>query len=93
MFYLISHVFAVFFSEFALIETIKAGSNIIIQNNNFKRSIDVVEQAVHDGVIPISIIITSSFIQWFFTKLGTPQQEMTISAFFVCLIRFNFVKI
>ena len=46
--------------EFALVETIKAGANVIIQNHNLKRSIDVVEQAVNDGEIPMSIINNSA---------------------------------
>ena len=37
--------------SYALIETIKAGSDIIIQNNQMKKSIDVVEGAVNDGII------------------------------------------
>jgi beta-N-acetylhexosaminidase len=46
--------------DFALIETIKAGANVIIQNHNFKRSIDVVEQAVVNGEIPIEIVNKSA---------------------------------
>jgi beta-glucosidase-like glycosyl hydrolase/CubicO group peptidase (beta-lactamase class C family) len=38
---------------FALIETIKAGSDVIIQNNNYKGSIDTIEKAVNDGEILI----------------------------------------
>ena len=38
---------------FALIETIKAGSDVIIQNNNYKGSIDTIEKAVNDGEISI----------------------------------------
>ena len=46
--------------DFALIETIKAGANVIIQNHNLKRSIDVVEQAVINGEIPIEVIDKSA---------------------------------
>ena len=46
--------------DFALIETIKAGANVIIQNHNLKRSIDVVEQAVISGEIPIEVINKSA---------------------------------
>jgi len=38
---------------FALIETIKAGSDVIIQNNNYKGSINIIENAVNDGEISI----------------------------------------
>ena len=38
---------------FALIETIKAGSDVIIQNYNLKGSIDTIEKAVNDGEISI----------------------------------------
>ena len=37
--------------SYALIETIKAGSDIIIQNNQMKKSIDLVEKAVKNGTI------------------------------------------
>ena len=37
--------------EYALVATIRAGSDIIIQNMNLKKSIDTVERAVIDGVI------------------------------------------
>ena len=37
--------------SYALIETIKAGSDIIIQNNQMKQSIDLVEKAVKNGTI------------------------------------------
>ena len=37
--------------SYALIETIKAGSDIVIQNNQMKKSIDVVEGAVKDGIL------------------------------------------
>jgi len=40
-------------NAFALIETIKAGSDVIIQNNNYKGSIDTIEKAVNDGEISI----------------------------------------
>ena len=38
-------------SDYALIETVKAGSDIIIQNMNLKKSIDTIEKAVIDGII------------------------------------------
>ena len=38
---------------FALIETIKSGSDVIIQNYNLKGSIDTIEKAVNDGEISI----------------------------------------
>ena len=37
--------------KYALIETINAGSDIIIQNMNLKRTIDIVEDAVLNGII------------------------------------------
>ena len=37
--------------SYALIETIKAGSDIIIQNNQMKESIDLVEKAIKNGII------------------------------------------
>ena len=37
--------------SYALIETIKAGSDIIIQNNQMKKSIDLIEKAVKNGII------------------------------------------
>jgi len=37
--------------RYALIQTIKAGSDIIILNYNFKESVDYVEEAVHDGLL------------------------------------------
>ena len=42
-----------FSAAFALIETIKAGSDVIIQNDNLKGSIDTIEKAVNDGEISI----------------------------------------
>jgi beta-N-acetylhexosaminidase len=38
-------------SDYALIETVKAGSDIIIQNMDLKKSIDTIEKAVIDGII------------------------------------------
>lgn len=38
--------------DYALITTIQAGSDIILQNYNLKRSVDVVEKAVLEGLIP-----------------------------------------
>ncbi len=42
--------------RYALIQTIKAGSDIIIQNRNYKGSVDWVEEAVKDGLISESRI-------------------------------------
>ncbi|SVB40799.1 uncharacterized protein METZ01_LOCUS193653, partial [marine metagenome] len=39
--------------SYALIETIKAGSDIIIQNNQMKKSIDLIEGAVNDGILTL----------------------------------------
>lgn len=38
-------------NDYALIETVKAGSDIIIQNMDLKKSIDTIEKAVIDGII------------------------------------------
>ena len=46
--------------NYALIKTINAGSDVIIQNYNLKKSIDTVEKAVLDGVIPINRINESA---------------------------------
>jgi beta-glucosidase-like glycosyl hydrolase/CubicO group peptidase (beta-lactamase class C family) len=40
-----------FSAAFALIEAINAGCDIIIQNNNFRTSVDIVEKAVMTGII------------------------------------------
>lgn len=45
-----------FSDAYALIEAINAGCDIIIQNNNFRGSVDVVEQAVADGIISVERI-------------------------------------
>ncbi|NQV16835.1 serine hydrolase [bacterium] len=37
--------------RFALIQTIKAGSDLIIQDNDYEKSIDYVEEAVRDGLL------------------------------------------
>ena len=42
--------------RYALVQTIKAGSDIIIQNRNYKGSVDWVEEAVNDGLISESRI-------------------------------------
>jgi beta-N-acetylhexosaminidase len=42
--------------RFALIQTIKAGADIIIQNYDFKKSVDVVAKAVQDGLLTESRI-------------------------------------
>ena len=46
--------------SYALIETIKAGSDIIIQNNQMKKSIDLVEEAVNDGILTVQRINESA---------------------------------
>jgi len=43
-------------ARYALIQTIKAGSDIIIQNGNYQASVDWVEEAVKDGLISESRI-------------------------------------
>ena len=48
--------------SYAMIATIKAGSDIIIQNNKMKESIDLVEQAVLNNVIEESRIDSSALI-------------------------------
>jgi len=45
--------------RYALIQTIKAGSDIIIQNDNYGASIDWVEEAVNDGLLSESRIDNS----------------------------------
>ena len=45
---------------YALIETINAGSNVIIQNYNLKGSIDIVERAVNNGQISMNRINESA---------------------------------
>ena len=45
---------------FALIETINAGSDVIIQNYNLKKSIDTIEKAVMNGSISINRINESA---------------------------------
>ncbi|MEE8437745.1 MAG: serine hydrolase, partial [Candidatus Neomarinimicrobiota bacterium] len=47
--------------EYALIRAINAGSDIIIQNQDFKKSIDVVERAVLKGRIPESRINAAAY--------------------------------
>ena len=46
--------------EYALIATVQAGSDIIIQNQNLKKSIDVIENAVFNGTISESRIDDSA---------------------------------
>jgi len=46
--------------EYALLATVRAGSDIIIQNQNLKKSIDIIEKAVMDGKIPESRIDVSA---------------------------------
>ncbi|UCD37819.1 MAG: serine hydrolase, partial [Fidelibacterota bacterium] len=45
-----------FSDAYALIEAINAGCDIIIQNYNFRNSVDVVEQAVKEGLISVERI-------------------------------------
>ena len=47
--------------SYALIATLKAGSDIIIQNNQMKKSIDLIEQAVLDGIISEDRINASAY--------------------------------
>ncbi|MBT3676282.1 MAG: serine hydrolase [Candidatus Marinimicrobia bacterium] len=46
--------------EYALLETVKAGSDIIIQNQNLKKSIDIIEKAVLNGILSESRINESA---------------------------------
>ena len=46
--------------DYALLATVEAGSDIIIQNMNLKRSIDTIEKAVMDGTISESRIDASA---------------------------------
>jgi len=48
--------------DYALIQTIKAGSDIIIQKHKFKNAIDVVEKAVLSGEIPLSRINEAAYV-------------------------------
>ncbi len=63
--------------EYALIGTIQAGSDIIIQNQNLKKSIDTVEKAVMDGIIPESRINASALkVLQMKEKVGLHLQRM-----------------
>lgn len=46
--------------EYALLATVQAGSDIIIQNQNLKKSIDVIEKAVLNGILSESRIDASA---------------------------------
>ena len=46
--------------DYALIETINAGSNIIIQNDQLSHFVDVIESAVVSGKIDVKRINTSA---------------------------------
>ncbi len=45
--------------EYALIQTVKAGSDIVLQNYDFRKSVDILEKAVRDGFIGIEQIDAS----------------------------------
>ncbi|MBN4080913.1 serine hydrolase [Caldithrix abyssi] len=48
--------------EYALLATLRAGADIIIQNQNLKKSIDTIEKAVLNGTIPESRINASALM-------------------------------
>ena len=67
--------------DYALLATVEAGSDIIIQNMNLKRSIDTIEKAVLDGTILESRINSSALkvlqmkekVGLHFNKIITPE--------------------
>ena len=65
--------------DYALLATVEAGSDIIIQNMNLKRSIDTIEKAVLDGTISESRINSSALkVLQMKEKVGL-HQNRTIS--------------
>ncbi len=63
--------------KYALLETINAGSDIIIQNMDLKRSIDYIEKAVLDGIISEERINTSALkVLKMKEKLGLHNNRM-----------------
>ncbi len=66
--------------EYALLATVQAGSDIIIQNMNLKKSIDTIEKAVQEGIIPESRINQSALkVLKMKEKLGLHQNRMISS--------------
>ena len=64
--------------RYALIQTIKAGSDIIILSYDYKKSIDDVEEAVHDGLISEARINESVLrILTLKSKLGLDKKKLT----------------
>jgi len=64
--------------RYALIQTIKAGSDIIILSYDYKKSIDDVEEAVHDGLITEARIDESELrILSLKSKLGLDKKRLT----------------
>ncbi len=64
--------------RYALIQTIKAGSDLIIQNHNYTESITYVEEAVHDGLLSEARIDESVLrILTLKSKLGLHEKKLT----------------
>ena len=64
-------------ARYALIETIKAGSDIIILSYDYKLSVDHIEEAVHDGLISESRIDESVLrILTLKSKLGLDKKKL-----------------
>ncbi len=64
--------------RYALIQTIRAGSDIIIQNYDYRKSIDYIEEAVNDGLLSEARIDESVLrILTLKSKLGLNKQKTT----------------
>jgi len=64
--------------RYALIQTIRAGSDIIIQNYDYQKSIDYIEEAVNDGLLTEARINESVLrILTLKSKLGLDKQKTT----------------
>lgn len=67
-----------FSDRYALIQTIKAGSDLIIQNYDYKGSIDFIEEAVHDGLLSEARIDESVLrILTLKSKIGLDKNKFT----------------
>ncbi len=67
-----------FSDRYALIQTIKAGSDLIIQNYDYRGSIDFIEEAVHDGLLTEARIDESVLrILTLKSKIGLDKQKLT----------------
>ncbi len=67
-----------FSDRYALIQTIKAGSDMIIQNYDYKGSIDFIEEAVHDGLLSEARIDESVLrILTLKSKIGLDKHKLT----------------